>query len=104
MRTINNLMDKINVIDNAFLRQLETEVQGELAKIEYAQQERKIFLTKLVVPKLKCTNDFSDAFIKEVLSIIAERNISMMPTSPEIVRFIRKNKRYRSMLPIGVRI
>ena len=104
MRTINNLMDKINVIDNAFLRQFETEVQGEIAKIEYAQQERKIFLTKLVVPKLKCTNDFSDAFIKEVLSIIAERNISMMPTSPEIVHFIRKNKRYRSMLPIGVRI
>ena len=64
-------MDKINVTDNAFLRQFETEVQGELAKIEYAQQERKIFLTKLVVPKEKCPNDFSDAFIKEVLSIIA---------------------------------
>ena len=46
-------MYKINVTDNAFLRQFETEVQGELAKIEYAQQERKIFLTKLVVPKEK---------------------------------------------------
>ena len=71
MHSSNQLMDKINVTDNSFLRQFETEVQGELAKIEYAQQERKIFLTKLVVPKEKCTNDFSDAFIKEVLSIIS---------------------------------
>ena len=96
-------MEKINVIDNSFLRQFETEAPGGLAKIEYAQQERKIFLTKLVVPSQDSANDFSDNFIKEVLSIISERNISM-PTSPEIVRFIRKNKRYRSMLPIGVRI
>ena len=96
---------EINVTDNAFLRQFETEFEGELAKIEYAQQERKIFLTKLVVPKDSSSDDdFSDAFIKEVLSIISDRNISMMPTSPEIVRFIRRNKRYRSMLPIGVRI
>ena len=43
-------------------------------------------------------------FIKEVLSIIEDRNVSVMPTSPEIVSFIRKNKRYRSMLPVGVRI
>src|SRR6056300_1945337 len=97
-------MGKINVTDNSFLRQFETEVSGSLAKIEYAEQERKIFLTKLVVPASNCPQDFSDNFIKEVLSIIAERNISMMPTSPEIVRFVRKNKRYRSMLPIGVRI
>ena len=97
-------MEKINVIDNSFLRQFETEAPGGGAKIEYAQQERKIFLTKLVVPSQDSANDFSDNFIKEVLSIISERNISMMPTSPEIVRFIRKNKRYRSMLPIGVRI
>jgi len=27
-----------------------------------------------------------------------------MPTSPEIVSFIKRNKRYRSMLPVGVRI
>ena len=97
-------MGKITVTDNSFLRQFEAEVSGELAKIEYAQQERKIFLTKLVVPSEKCPNDFSDDFIKEVLSIISDRNISMMPTSPEIVRFVRKNKHYRSMLPIGVRI
>ena len=43
-------------------------------------------------------------FIKEVLSIIEDRNIYVMPTSPQIVSFIRKNKQYKHLLPIGVRI
>ncbi len=97
-------MNKIEVIDNSFLRQFETETKEGLAKIEYAQQERKIFLTKMVVPERVSNDNFSDDFIKEVLAIIQDRNIQMMPTSPEIVRFVRKNKIYRSMLPIGVRI
>ena len=82
-------MDKINVTDNAFLRQFETKVQGELAKIEYAQQERKIFLTKLVVPKEKCTNDFSDAFIKEVLSIISPCGKPSTKGSWEVLHQVR---------------
>lgn len=94
----------MEVTDNSFLRQFETETKAGLAKIEYAQQERKIFLTKLVMPNDKGDADFKDEFIREVLSIIKDRNVSMMPTSPDIVRFVRKNKRYRSMLPVGVRI
>ena len=94
----------MEIIDNSFLRQFETETNDGLAKIEYAQQERKIFLTKLILPKNIDDATFKEEFIKEVLSIIEERNVSVMPTSPEIVNFIRKHKRYRSMLPIGVRI
>ena len=94
----------MEVTDNSFLRQFETETEVGLAKIEYAQQERKIFLTKLVMPNNHSDADFKEAFIKEVLTIIKDRNVSMMPTSPDIVSFVRKNKRYRSMLPVGVRI
>ena len=94
----------MEITDNSFLRQFETETGDGLAKIEYAQQERKIFLTKLILPQSHEDASFKEEFIKEVLSIIENRNVSMMPTSPEIVSFIRKNKRYRSMLPVGVRI
>ena len=94
----------MEITDNSFLRQFETETGNGLAKIEYAQQERKIFLTKLILPQNHDNKSFEEEFIKEVLSIIEDRNVSMMPTSPEIVSFIRKNKRYRSMLPVGVRI
>ena len=94
----------MEITDNSFLRQFETETGNGLAKIEYAQQERKIFLTKLILPQNNDDASFKEEFIKEVLSIIEDSNVSMMPTSPEIVSFIRKNKRYRSMLPVGVRI
>ena len=94
----------IVVTDNEFLRQFEVDINGDLAKIEYSEQERKIFLTKLIIPdNIKDTN-FQEDFIKEVLSIIEDRNIYVMPTSPQIVSFIRKNKQYKHLLPIGVRI
>ena len=38
---------QLSVNDNEFLRQFELQVEGDLAKIEYANQDRKIFLTKL---------------------------------------------------------
>ena len=40
----------LELIDNKFLRQFEVTQDGQLAKIEYSLQERKIFLTKLIIP------------------------------------------------------
>ena len=44
-------MSDVLIKDNVFLRQFETTLDGHLAKIEYSSQERKVFLTKIVVPK-----------------------------------------------------
>jgi len=92
------------VTDNTFLRQFEVDTNGGLATIEYSEQERKIFLTKLIIPDSVTDKNFQDNFIKEVFSIIEDRNIYVMPTSPQIVSFMRKNKQYKHLLPIGVRI
>ena len=35
---------ELEIVDNEFLRQFETTIDGQKSKIEYAQQERKIFL------------------------------------------------------------
>jgi len=43
-------MGNLTINDNVFLRQFEVEVGEDLAKIEYALQDRKIFLTKLIIP------------------------------------------------------
>ena len=71
----------MEINDNTFLRQFETKVNGKLAIIEYALQERKIFLTKIIVPEIKNKEVFVDNFISNVLEIISERNISVVPTS-----------------------
>ncbi|MDB2702537.1 N-acetyltransferase [Flavobacteriaceae bacterium] len=97
-------MSKLVLENNDFLRQFEVMVNKTMARIEYAEQERKIFLTKLIVPENISTAEFKDEFIKLVLDNVAERNLKVVPTSPEIAGFLRKNKRYKELLPVGIKL
>jgi|TARA_B100000780_G_scaffold117483_1_gene82431 hypothetical protein len=97
-------MGSLIINDNIFLRQFEVEIGEDLAKIEYALQDRKIFLTKLIIPSSNNDEKFEEVFIREVFEIIKEKNIRIMPTSPEIRKFIKKHKEFRELLPIGVRL
>lgn len=98
------MIDAAELVDNDFLRQYEIKIDESLAKIEYSLQDRKIFLTKMIIPKGIHSDEFEEEFLKLVLEDIQERNISVVPTSPEIAKFIRRNRRYKKMLPVGIRI
>lgn len=96
---------ELSVNDNEFLRQFEADIEGELVKIEYAQQDRKIFLTKIVMSDSIKEKGYADVFIERVLDIIKERETRVMPTCPAIVSFMRRNRRkYKSLLPVGINI
>ena len=97
-------MGNLTINDNTFLRQFEVEIGEDLAKIEYALQDRKIFLTKLMIPSSNTDSDFEENFIRKVFEIIKEKNIRIMPTSPEIRKFIKKHKEFKDLLPIGIRL
>ncbi len=97
-------MNELAIKDNSFLRQFEVRVEGHLAKIEYSSQERKIFLTKLVIPEAIGREGFREDFIRAVLNHIQEQNLRVVPTSPQIAGFLRKNRQYKEMLPVGIRI
>ena len=97
-------MSQLTLENNQFLRQFEVVVNGSMARIEYAEQERKIFLTKLIVPEDLNTTEFNDEFIKTVLDSVSENNMRVVPTSPEIAGFLRKNKRYKALLPVGIKL
>lgn len=97
-------MNEVKIKDNSFLRQYETTVDGHLAKIEYSSQERKIFLTKLIIPEEVTIEGFKEAFLEAVLDDIQEKNLRVVPTSPQIAGFLRKNRKYKDMLPVGIRI
>ena len=95
----------LEIKDNEFLRQFELQVEDEMAKIEYAQQERKIFLTKLIMSDTLREKEMVEPFLKAVFDVIAERNVRIVPSSPEIAKFMKKHKRkYRDLLPIGINI
>ncbi|GEQ85963.1 hypothetical protein ULMS_14710 [Patiriisocius marinistellae] len=99
------MIEDVEINDNEFLRQFELEIGDNMARIEYALQERKIFLTKYEMPEDLEEQGFRDIFIKAVFEEIRRRGISVMPTSPEIVGFLRKNRRqYRDLLPVGINI
>ena len=97
-------MCTIELHNTEFLRQFETFVNGSLARIEYAVQERKIFLTKLVIPGNLNDTEFEENFIKSVLEFISEKKLRVVPTSPEIAMFVRRNKTYKSLLPVGIKL
>lgn len=99
------MIEDVAITDNEFLRQFELEVGDNMARIEYALQDRKIFLTKYDMPADMEEQGFRDIFIKAVFEEIKKRGISLMPTSPEIVGFLRKNRReYKELLPVGINI
>ncbi len=90
--------------NNKFLRQFELTEGNSMARIEYAEQERKIFLTKLFVPKEIDSLNFKNKFITLVLDYVSEKNMKVVPTSPDIAGFLRKNKSYKHLLPVGIKL
>ena len=43
--------------------------------------------------------------LRVVFDEVRDRGISVMPTSPEVVGFLRKNRRkYKDLLPVGINI
>jgi hypothetical protein len=86
-------MSDITIENNEFLRQFEVKVSDSLARIEYAEQERKIFLTKIHIPD-----------IIKVLEFIESKNLRVVPTSPRIAGFVRKNKSFKHLLPVGIKL
>lgn len=96
-------LSQLQLTDNEFLRQFETTLDNKLAVIEYAMQDRKIFLTKICMPA--GTEEQMPLFIKAVFDEVADREISLVPTSPEIAKFMRSNRRkYKKLLPVGINI
>jgi predicted GNAT family acetyltransferase len=99
------MIEDVEITDNEFLRQFELEVGDNMARIEYALQDRKIFLTKLDMPEDMTDQGFRDIFIKAVFDEVRKRGISLVPTSPEIAGFLRKNRKiYKDLLPVGMNI
>lgn len=97
-------MIDLTLVNNEFLRQFEVKVDQTLARIEYSEQERKIFLTKLSIPDEIHNEEFEEAFIVKVLEFIEDKNLRVVPTSPKIASFVRHNRRYKQLLPVGIKL
>ncbi|WP_229737254.1 GNAT family N-acetyltransferase [Psychroflexus salis] len=93
----------LEIKKNEFLRQFEALVDNELITIEFAEQERKMFLTKMVISDHLIEDGYKEKMIKSVLDLLKEEEVKVVPTCKEVKSFIRRNKfLYQSMLPVGI--
>ena len=97
-------MSDITIENNEFLRQFEVKVSDSLARIEYAEQERKIFLTKIHIPDTIKDKSFEEEFIIKVLEFIESKNLRVVPTSLELQVLLEKNKSFKHLLPVGIKL
>jgi predicted GNAT family acetyltransferase len=96
---------ELEVKKNDFQRQYEAKVDGELLTIEFSEQERKIFLTKLTIPDALKDSEIQNQFMTKVLDSFKDSKIKVMPTSPEVAKFFRKNRlKYKDLLPVGISV
>ena len=58
----------------------------------------------MIIPDTMKSEEFEKDFLAMVFDNIKDRNISVVPTSPEIAKFVRRNRKYKRMLPVGIRI
>jgi hypothetical protein len=94
----------IDIKDNTFARQFETQTEKGLVTVEYSFQEKKIFLTKIKVPEGFNDELFISNLLKEIMSIAIERKLKVVPILPKIVVFFKKNPVYKELLPPGIRL
>lgn len=94
----------MEIKDNTFARQFETIVPEGMLTVEYSFQEKKIFLTKINTPEGFDNQAVIDGLLKSIMEIVIEKKFRLMPISPKIAQFIKKNPKYKELLPPGIRI
>src|SRR5690606_41242344 len=97
------MIEDVEISDNEFFRQFELEIGDNMARIEYALQDRKIFLTKYEMQEDLEEQGYRDIFIKAVFEEVKKRGISLVPTTPEVAGFMRKYRRKdKDLVTVGV--
>jgi hypothetical protein len=94
----------MEIKDNQFSRQFETVADGKMFSVEYAVQERKLFLTKVNIPEGAEEEPTLTDLFKEIMALAEENRQRVVPTHPKAAAFFRKNTGYKDMLPPGIRI
>ncbi|MCL9807799.1 GNAT family N-acetyltransferase [Flavobacterium luminosum] len=94
----------MEIKDNTFSRQFEANSAKGLVSIEYTLQERKLFLTRINIPENFEDESFIDSFLTTILDLAEEKKWKIVPIYPRVASFFRKNPKYKTFLPPGIKI
>lgn len=94
----------MEIRNNEFSRKFETVINGNPLSVEYAIQERKLFITKIIVPEGATLEEEVSDFLREIINIAADKRLKVVPVHPKAAAFFRKNPSLKEMLPPGIRL
>ncbi|MGX5816955.1 GNAT family N-acetyltransferase [Chitinophaga lutea] len=94
----------LEVTDNVNARQFEARANGQLARIEYMEGGKKIFLMHIDVPPALEKKGIKDAMLERVLRMLEERKIKMVPMTPYIVQYLRNHPEWKRIVAHGINI
>ena len=94
----------MEIKDNTFSRQFEINAAEGVITVEYSFQERKIFLTRINTPENFDNDTFIDEILIEILTMAEDKKWRVVPIFPRVASFFKKNPKYKTLLPPGIRI
>ncbi|HKX86826.1 MAG TPA: hypothetical protein VJL37_09135 [Flavobacterium sp.] len=94
----------MEIKDNTFSRQFEINATEGVITVEYSLQERKIFLTRINTPESFDNELLIDEILSEILALAEDKKWKVVPVFPRVASFFRKNPKFKTLLPPGIRI
>lgn len=95
----------MEIVDNEDMRHFEARTEdNELAVIEYQVQEKKYFLTKTTFPEGFEDSGKADEMVAEVLKIIQETGLRVVPMTRFIKQYFKRHRELRNLLPVGIHL
>lgn len=94
----------MDIKNNTFQRQFEAQSDKGLVSVEYSEQERKIFLTRINFPEGFDDENFTNEMLVFILEQASEKRQKVVPVFPKIAAFFRKNPKYKELLPPGIKL
>lgn len=89
--------------NNELLRQFEAVSDSGKMVLEYAIQEKKMFLTKMSLAETE--NDESVmSFLEYIMQVAQEKKYRVVPSHSKIATYFKKNKKFQELLPPGIKI
>ncbi len=97
--------NQIEIHKNELLRQFEYKIDRKIIKLEYSEQGKNIFLTRLEMDKSITQSDIKDVFLKSILNLLSKENVYVVPTCPLVARFFKNHRNdYKQLLPKGMNL
>jgi predicted GNAT family acetyltransferase len=86
------------IFNNTQLGRFETEIDGELAYIEYRFYKGAIALMHTFAPEFVRGKGVSSMLAKFALEYIKEQNLSLMVYCPFVAKYIKRHPQYGSLI------